>query len=115
MLRGFISTLAVVSAITLTAWTFADQSRTASATTVAEMTPAATSATTNSNLAAKGDQLSKGVRLSGLTGAGSDGAVNRIAEAHTVAMLENAGNQFMTVAVSSGHASTTLVRVPVRD
>lgn len=115
MLRGFISTLAVVSAITLTAWSFADQSRMASATPVAEMTPAATSATTNSNLAAKGDQLAKGVRLSGLTGSENGGAVDRIAGAHAVAMLENSGNQFMTVAVASGHASTTLVRVPVRD
>ena len=113
MLRGFATTLAVVSAVTLVAWAYSDQARMAKATPTAQMTPATTSATTNSNLAAKGDRLQVGVRLSGA--AGSDGAMDRILEAHARAMSENASNQFMTVAVPSGHDETTLVRVPVRD
>ncbi|HYI06514.1 MAG TPA: hypothetical protein VD858_16595 [Reyranella sp.] len=111
MLRGFATTLAVVSAVTLAAWAYSDQMRTAGATSVAEMTPSASSITTNSNLAAKGDRLQVGVRLSGAAGGG--GAVDRIMEAHALAMAENASNLHMTVAVSSGHNETTLTRVPV--
>lgn len=115
MLRGFTTTLGVVTAITLVAWTYAEQGRMASATPVAEMTPAATSATTNSNLAAKGDQLSMGVRLSSAASVDTDGAVNRIVAAHSRAMMENANKEFMTVAISSGPTETTLARMPVRD
>ena len=113
MLRGFVTTLAVVSGVTLAAWAYSDQYRTANATTAAEMTPVASSITTNSNLAAKGDRLQVGVRLSGA--AGGDGAMDRIMEAHARAMAENASNEFMTVAVPSGHDETTLVRVPVKN
>ncbi|MFC5068425.1 hypothetical protein [Flaviflagellibacter deserti] len=113
MLRGFATTLAVVSAVTLVAWAYTDQARMARATTAAEMTPVTSSATTNSNLAAKGDRLSVGVRLSGV--ASADGAMDRIMEAHARAMAENASDRFMTVSVPSGHDETTLVRVPVRD
>lgn len=115
MLRGFITTLAVVSAVTLVAWAYTEQSRMASATTTtAEITPSATSATTNSNLAAKGDRLDIGtVRLSGV--ATADGAMDRIIAAHAQALEANASSSFMTVSVPSGHNETTLVRVPIRD
>jgi hypothetical protein len=115
MLRGFMTTFGVVSAVTLVAWAYTDQSRMAGA-TPAEMTPATASATTNSNLAAKGDRLDVGlIHLSGAASLDKDGALDRIVGAHARALEANASNQFMTVAVPSGHNETTLVRVPVRD
>jgi hypothetical protein len=115
MLRGFMTTFGVVSAITLVAWAYTDQSRMAGATPAAEMTPTATSATTNSNLAAKGDRLDIGIRLSGAASVDRDGVLDRIISAHAQAMEANASNHFMTVSVPSGHNETTLVRVPIRD
>jgi hypothetical protein len=116
MLRGFMTTFGVVSAITLVAWAYTDQSRMAGATPAAEMTPTTSSLTTNSNLAAKGDRLDVGViHLSGAASVDRDGALDRIISAHAQAMEANASNQFMTVSVPSGHNETTLVRVPVRD
>lgn len=110
MLRGFLTTLGVVSAVTLAAWAYTDQNRMAGA-TPAEMTPQTTSATTNSNLAAKGDRLDLGLHV-----ATSDrGALERIVNAHSQAVEASAGSSFMTVSVPSGHNETTLVRVPVRD
>ncbi len=111
MLRGFLTTLGVVSAVTLAAWAYSDQYRIAGA-TPAEMTPqASTSATTNSNLAAKGDRLDLGLHVA----AADKDALARIVNAHAQAVEANAGSSFMTVAVPSGHNETTLVRVPVRD
>jgi hypothetical protein len=116
MLRGFATTLAVVSAITLVAWSYADQARMARATPIAEITPAATSMTTNSNLAAKGDKLDTGVRLSGASGADTDGAIDRIIGAHLVARDMAANAKFVTVASAGVVANeTVLTRVPVED
>lgn len=115
MLRGFLTTFTAVSAITLAAWAYTDQSRMAGATPAAEMTPATTSMTTNSNLAAKGDREKVGARLSMVAGVDMDGAMDRIISAHAKAMEANTTGEFMTVSVPSGHNESTLVRVPVRD
>jgi hypothetical protein len=113
MLRGFVTTLGLVSAVTLAAWAYTDQYRTAGA-TPAEMTPStATSATTNSNLAAKGDRLDIGTLH--MASANFNGEMDRIVGAHARALEANASTSFMTVSVPSGHNETTLVRVPVRD
>lgn len=112
MLRGFLTTLGIVSAVTLAAWAYTDQNRMAGA-TPAEMTPVTTSATTNSNLAAKSDRLDVGILH--MAGVNSDGAMDRIIGAHARALEANADSSFMTVSVPSGHNETTLVRVPVRD
>jgi hypothetical protein len=109
MFRGFATTLGLVSAITLGAWAFADQTRTAKAVAVAEMTPATASTTTNSNLAAKGDRLAVGVRLSGAASVDRDGSIERITAAH--AMATEAAHRYMTVALPTGEAETTLKRV----
>jgi hypothetical protein len=110
MLRGFVTTLSIVSALLAGAFLLSDQYRMAEATSVAQMTPAATSMTTNSNFAAKGDQLPRGVRLSALAGAG-DAAAARIVETHARAMAANAAGTFLTVGTRSGPAETTLTRV----
>jgi hypothetical protein len=114
MLRGFLTTFAVVSAVMLGAWAYTDTYRTAGATANPEMTPATTSATTNSNLAAKGDRLDIGTaRLS--VAANGDAALDRIISAHAKALEANASGSFLTVSVPSGHNETTLMRVPIRD
>ncbi|WP_222874601.1 hypothetical protein [Terrihabitans soli] len=115
MLRGFLTTFAVVSAVMLGAWAYTDTYRTAGATAAnPEMTPAATSATTNSNLAAKGDRLDIGTeRLSVAANGGP--ALDRIISAHAKALEANASGAFVTVSVPSGHNETTLMRVPIRD
>jgi hypothetical protein len=114
MLRGFLTTFAVVSAVMLGAWAYTDTYRTAGATANPEMTPATTSATTNSNLAAKGDRLDIGTsRLS--VAASSDAVLDRIVSAHAKALEANASGAFLTVSVPSGHNETTLMRVPIRD
>lgn len=110
MLRGFMTTLGVVSAIAIAAWAYSDQYRMAGA-TPAEMTPSTVSATTNSNLAKKGDRLDLGLHVA----AADSGALDRIISAHAQAVEASASSTFMTVAVPSGHGETTLVRVPVRD
>jgi hypothetical protein len=112
MLRGFITTLGIVSAVTLAAWAYTDQNRMADATPAA-MTPPTASATTNSNLAAKGDRLDIGTMH--MAGTNQDGAMDRIIGAHARALEANASTSFMTVSVPSGQNETTLVRVPVRD
>lgn len=112
MLRGFITTFGIVSAVTLAAWAYTDQSRMAGA-TPAEMTPSASSSTTNSNLAAKGDRLDIGMIQT--AGMNADGAMDRIIGAHARALEANANGNFMTVEVPSGHNESTLVRVPIRD
>jgi hypothetical protein len=114
MLRGFITTFAAVSAVMLGAWAYTDTYRTAGASANPEITPAAASATTNSNLAAKGDRLDIGTaRLS--MAAGGNGALDRIVSAHAKALEANASGAFVTVSVPSGHNETTLMRVPIRD
>jgi hypothetical protein len=110
MLRGFITTVSVVSILFAGAFLLSDQYRMAEATSVAQMTPAATSMTTNSNFAAKGDQLPRGVQLSAVTGEAAD-AVARIVETHARAMQANASGTFLTVGTRSGAAETTLTRV----
>jgi hypothetical protein len=116
MLRGFLTTFAVVSAVTLGAWAYTDTYRTAGASANPEMTPATTSATTNSNLAAKGDRLDIGTaRLSAVASVGGDGAMDRIISAHAKALEANASGAFVTVSVPSGQNETTLMRVPIRD
>lgn len=116
MLRGFLTTFAVVSAVTLGAWAYTDTYRTAGATANPEMTPATTSATTNSNLSAKGDRLDIGTaRLSVAGSAGGTEAMDRIISAHAKALEANASGAFVTVSVPSGDAETTLMRVPIRD
>lgn len=109
MLRGFITTLAIVSAIMLGAWAYAEQARMASATTIPAVTPAATSMTTNSNLAAKGDKLDVGVRLSADL---RNSEISRIMEAHA---RFASNSEYMTIAQPTGINETTLVRVPLAD
>jgi hypothetical protein len=115
MLRGFVTTLAVVSAITLTAWTFADQARMAKATPIADVTPAATSITTNSNLAAKGDALEVAPQLAADTSMDGGEAFGRIVGAHQVAMAENAAKRFVTVSRAGTANETVLTRVRVSE
>jgi hypothetical protein len=114
MLRGFLTTFAVVSAVMLGAWAYTDTYRTAGATANPEMTPAATSATTNSNLAAKGDRLDIGTDYLSVA-ANGDQVMDRIISAHAKALEANASGAFLTVSVPSGHNETTLMRVPIRD
>ena len=113
MIRGFLTTFTIVSAAMLGAWAYTDQNRMAGATPAAENTPSTASATTNSNLAAKGDRLDMGTTH--IAGVNTDGMMDRIVSAHARALEANASNAFMTVSVPSGHNETTLVRVPVRD
>lgn len=114
MLRGFLTTFAAVSAVMLGAWAYTDTYRTAGASANPEITPVAASATTSSNLAAKGDRLDIGTaRLS--MAAGGHGALDRIVSAHAKALEANASGAFVTVSVPSGHSETTLMRVPIRD
>ncbi len=116
MLRGFLTTFTAVSAVMLGAWAYTDTYRTAGATANPEVTPSTTSATTNSNLAAKGDRLDIGTaRLSAAAGADRDGAMDRIISSHAKALEANASGAFVTVSVPSGHSETTLMRVPIRD
>jgi hypothetical protein len=115
MLRGFMTTFAAVSTVMIGAWAYTDTYRTAGA-AAPEVTPVTTSATTNSNLAAKGDRLDIGTaRLSGAASVDRDGAMDRIISAHAKALEANASGAFMTVSVPSGHNETTLMRVPIRD
>ncbi|MDX6805308.1 hypothetical protein [Terrihabitans rhizophilus] len=107
--------MAVVSAITLTAWTYADQARMAKATPVADVTPAATSITTNSNLSAKGDALSVAPQLAADTSMDGGEAFGRIVGAHQVAMSEHASKRFVTVAKAGVSNETVLTRVRVSD
>ncbi|MGQ4272919.1 hypothetical protein [Terrihabitans sp. B22-R8] len=115
MLRGFLTTLGIVSAITLVSWTYADQTRMARATPVADITPAATSVTTNSNLAAKGDQLKADVKFSSAASVDNDGAINRIVEAHLLTKSKNDNTKFLTVAKAGAGNETILTRVPLND
>lgn len=109
MLRGFITTLAIVSAIMLGAWAYSEQARMASATTIPAVTPSATSMTTNSNLAAKGDKLDVGVQMSADS---RNSEITRIMEAHA---RVSTTREYMTIAQPTAENQTTLVRVPLAD
>lgn len=113
MLRGFITTLAVVSAIMLGAWAYSEQARMASATVIPAVTPPTTSVTTNSNLAKKGDKLEVGVQLSGVRSDRRNDEITRIMEAH--ARVASEAREYITVAQPTGHNETTLTRVPLAD
>ena len=116
MLRGFATTLAVVSCIMMGAWAYAEQARMASATPVPAVTPLSeASATTNSNVAAKGDRLAIGPQFAVAGYADQDGSMKRIVEAHARAMQESAQNRSMTIGLASGPRETTLMRVSVAD
>jgi hypothetical protein len=110
MLRGFITTLAIVTAITMGAWAYTEQARMASATPIPSITPAASSATTNSNVAKKGDKLEVGTQMAADH---RNGEITRIMEAH--ARVASASGEYMTIAQPSGQNETTLVRVPLAD
>ena len=111
MLRGFATTLALVSAVMMGAWAYAEQYRVASATTIPAITPNAVSMTTSSNIAAKGDRLD--LQFSGATSIDHDGSLQRIIGAHARAMAENDHNRSMTVALRSAPNETTLMRVNI--
>ncbi|MDX6806982.1 hypothetical protein [Terrihabitans rhizophilus] len=107
MLRGFATTFGLVATITLGANLYADQVKTAGA-AVAHVTPPAQSATTNSNLAAKGDRLPAAPRFA-MADIG-DGASRRVLEAHALALHQSRTGRFITVARRTGASETTLAR-----
>jgi hypothetical protein len=107
MLRGFATTFGLVATFILGANLYADQVRTAGA-SVANITPAATSITTNSNVAAKGDRLPAGPKF--VMAETGDGAARRVLEAHALAMHQSRTGKFLTIARRTGVNETTLAR-----
>lgn len=104
MLRGFVTTLGVVTTMTLGAWAFTDQSRTATADNNA-VDAASVAAPKGDRLAAGGDVWTSGY--------GASHADARIFQAHSRVAEENASSDYMTVAKRSGPGHTVLIRVPV--
>jgi hypothetical protein len=105
MLRGFTTTLAIVTALMMGAWAYSEQSRVASA--------GNPSIDIAGMAAPKGDRLQVGHSTAdALDGYGIQSEA-RIIQAHMKA--EEASARYLTVAQPGGPNETILTRVPVRD
>jgi|SwirhisoilCB3_FD_contig_51_6623982_length_451_multi_2_in_0_out_0_1 hypothetical protein len=105
MIRGFMTTVAVVGLVLAAAGAFYDQSRRADATTTgADFAPAAV----------KGDRLAVAAPAdSAALQNAVAGSETRILRAHNMVFAENARSRFMTIALPGGQHTTVLARVPV--
>jgi hypothetical protein len=104
MIRGFVTTVAVVGVALAAGGAFYDQSRRADATVAVDSAPAAP----------KGDRLAvapldRPALQPVIAATGSEG---RILRAHAKVFAANARSRFMTVALPGGERTTVLARVP---
>ena len=107
MLRGFATTLAVVTTLMMGAWAYSEQSQMASAST----SPDAAMSSVVAAAAPKSDRLAPAVANAG--GYGIENAEGRIIQAH--ARVIEANGRYHTVAKQAGPRTTVLVRVPAAD
>lgn len=106
MVRGFMTTVAVVGVMLAAAGAFYDQSQRAHATTTAaDAAPAA----------AKGDRLAIAAPAPRLQTAMATGPEGRILRAHAMVFAENGQSRFVTIGLPGGQHTTVLARVPARQ
>jgi hypothetical protein len=104
MIRGFMTTVAVVGVAVAAGGAFYNQARRADATpTISDAGPAA----------AKADQLPVFAREHAALQQAATGPEGRILRAHAKVFAANAQSRFMTVAMPGGKRTTVLARVPV--